>query len=338
MVRTVEGPRPLSVLWRRLDAAFMDPLELKHDSRIGTPGLVDAVRHGGATIVNAIGSGILETRALLAFLPGICRHLLGEDLTLPHIATWWCGQEAERAHVLANLDRMMIGQALATLPPVERQRGHGAGLLAGRSRARGARRAARRRRRRVRRAGIGHAVDHALLRRGQARAAPGDAARLRHAHALRLDGDAGRLRSRRRIARHGGDRHAPGRPRRRCLGSGRGAGRARHAAAGPGGRSGRRQADGDPAQPRRRQPLLARPLYRARRGHGAGPARLSRPLRRSLAVGGRVHAADDRRQPRRDRHRRAPADPRRARRQHRCRRSRAPGASATASRPTAGWR
>ena len=119
MVRTVEGPRSLSVLWRRLDAAFMDPLELKHESRIGTPGLVDAVRRGGATIVNAIGSGILETRALLAFLPGICRHLAGGELTLPHIATWWCGQEAERAHVLANLDRMMIGPALATLPPVD---------------------------------------------------------------------------------------------------------------------------------------------------------------------------------------------------------------------------
>ena len=123
MVRTVDGPRPLSVLWRRLDAAFMDPLELKHESRIGTPGIVDAVRRGGATIVNAIGSGILETRALLAFLPGICRHLLGEDLKLSHIATWWCGQEAERAHVLANLDRMMIGPALATLPPVDDGKG-----------------------------------------------------------------------------------------------------------------------------------------------------------------------------------------------------------------------
>ncbi len=127
MVRTVEGPRPLSVLWRRLDAAFMDPLELKHESRIGTPGLVNAVRHGGATIVNAIGSGILETRALLAFLPGISRHLNGEDLALPHIATWWCGQEAERAHVLANLDRMIISQALATLPPDH----HRAGTLLG---------------------------------------------------------------------------------------------------------------------------------------------------------------------------------------------------------------
>ena len=123
MVRTVEGPRPLSVLWRRLDGAFMDPLELKHESRIGTPGLVDAVRHAGATIVNAIGSGILETRVLLAFLPGICRHLNGEDLMLPHIATWWCGEGPTCARAVDNLDRMMIGPALATVPPVNDSEG-----------------------------------------------------------------------------------------------------------------------------------------------------------------------------------------------------------------------
>ncbi len=127
MVRTVEGPRPLSVLWRRLDAAFVDPLELKHDSRIGTPGLVNAVRQGGATIVNAIGSGFLETRALLAFLPGICRRLAAEDLKLPHIATWWCGPGGDSAHVLANLDHMIVGRALATLPPDH----HRAGTLLG---------------------------------------------------------------------------------------------------------------------------------------------------------------------------------------------------------------
>ena len=116
MVRTVEGPRALRVLWRRLDSAFLDPLELKAESRIGTPGLAEAIRRGAATMVNAIGSGILETRALLAFLPGICRKLTGKDLMLPHIATWWCGEERERAQVLDNLDRLIVGPALATLP------------------------------------------------------------------------------------------------------------------------------------------------------------------------------------------------------------------------------
>ena len=119
MVRTVEGPRPLGVLWRRIDSAYADPLELRHDSRLGAPGLVDAVRRGGATVVNAIGSGILETRALLAFLPGIARALNGEDLALPHIATWWCGQERERDMALAGLGRLIVGPALSTLPPFD---------------------------------------------------------------------------------------------------------------------------------------------------------------------------------------------------------------------------
>ena len=114
MVRTVAGLKPISVLWRRLDAAFADPLELNGASRIGTPGLAQAVRQGSVAVVNALGSGILETRALLAFLPRICRALRGEPMQLPSIATWWCGQEKEREHVIASLDRMMVGPALST--------------------------------------------------------------------------------------------------------------------------------------------------------------------------------------------------------------------------------
>ncbi len=119
MVRTVAGLRPVSVLWRRLDAAFADPLELDSNSRLGTPGLVSAVRGGHVTLVNALGSGVLETRALLAFLPRISLALRGEPLALPNIATWWCGQSAERAHVRAHADRMMIGSALSTRLPFD---------------------------------------------------------------------------------------------------------------------------------------------------------------------------------------------------------------------------
>lgn len=114
MVRTVAGLVPISVLWRRLDAAFADPLELRTDSQIGTPGLVEAVRQGAVTTVNGLGSGLLETRALLAFLPRISQELCKEDLLLPGVATWWCGQEAERRHVLANLDKTVVGPALST--------------------------------------------------------------------------------------------------------------------------------------------------------------------------------------------------------------------------------
>lgn len=119
MVRTVAGLKPISVLWRRLDGAYADPLELDGGSRLGTPGLVSALRHGSVTMVNALGSGVLETRALLAFLPRIARALTGESLILPNIATWWCGQARERSHVETHPERMVISRALSTRQPFE---------------------------------------------------------------------------------------------------------------------------------------------------------------------------------------------------------------------------
>ncbi|WEX89170.1 circularly permuted type 2 ATP-grasp protein [Sinorhizobium garamanticum] len=116
MVRTVAGLKPVGVLWRRLDAAFADPLELNQSSHIGTPGIVEALRAGSVSIVNALGTGILETRAFLAFMPAICRHLLGEEQKLPSIATWWCGQQSERDNVAGNVERMVIGPAYSTRP------------------------------------------------------------------------------------------------------------------------------------------------------------------------------------------------------------------------------
>lgn len=119
MVRTVAGPEPVSVLWRRLDAAWMDPLELNGASSLGVPGLVDAVRRGNLSVVNALGTGVLETRALMAFLPRICRELTGGPLAISNIATWWCGTAPERAHVLTNAADMAIGPALSTRAPFE---------------------------------------------------------------------------------------------------------------------------------------------------------------------------------------------------------------------------
>jgi uncharacterized circularly permuted ATP-grasp superfamily protein/uncharacterized alpha-E superfamily protein len=119
MVRTVAGLNPVSVLWRRMDASFTDPLELRVDSRIGTPGMVEALRQGSISMINAIGSGILETRAFAAFMPRISQALLGTTLELPTIATWWCGQETERQHVLDNFNHMMIGPAFSTTLQIE---------------------------------------------------------------------------------------------------------------------------------------------------------------------------------------------------------------------------
>jgi uncharacterized circularly permuted ATP-grasp superfamily protein/uncharacterized alpha-E superfamily protein len=134
MVRTIAGLRPVSVLWRRLDSSYADPLELDETSRLGTPGLVESIRQGRLAMVNALGVGVLETRALLAFLPRICEALRGKPLAMPNIATWWCGQAAERAHVRANADRMMIGPAFSTRLPFDMD---DATLLGARLRARG---------------------------------------------------------------------------------------------------------------------------------------------------------------------------------------------------------
>lgn len=119
MVRTIEGPQPLGVLWRRIDAQFADPLEFEPDSHIGTPGLMEAVATGNLAMTNAFGSGILETRALMAFLPKINRILTGEPLAMPNIATWWCGSPSEREYVRANAAKLVIGSAKSIDLPFE---------------------------------------------------------------------------------------------------------------------------------------------------------------------------------------------------------------------------
>lgn len=118
-IRTTGGLVPVSVLWRRVDSEWTDPLELRGDSRLGTPGLLGAIRSGRLSMVNALGAGLVETRALLAFMPRLAQALRGEALALPNIATWWCGQRAEREHVIAAAERMTIAPALSTRLPFD---------------------------------------------------------------------------------------------------------------------------------------------------------------------------------------------------------------------------
>ncbi|MCP8940662.1 circularly permuted type 2 ATP-grasp protein [Alsobacter sp. SYSU M60028] len=110
-VRTIGGLKKVDVLVRRLDAEFADPVELDPDSRIGAPGLAQAVRAGSVVLANPLGAGLLESRALLAFLPALARRLLGEDLKLPNVATWWCGQEAARDAARARLEEFAVAPA-----------------------------------------------------------------------------------------------------------------------------------------------------------------------------------------------------------------------------------
>ena len=92
-IKTVGGLEQVDVILRRVDDDFCDPLELRGDSLLGVAGLVEAVVAGNVKVANALGSGVIESAALMPFLPGLARHLLGEELKLPSVATWWCGQE-----------------------------------------------------------------------------------------------------------------------------------------------------------------------------------------------------------------------------------------------------
>ena len=116
-IRTVAGLKRLDVLLRRVDSNFLDPLELDASSHLGVPGLIDVLRKDGVVVANMPGSGVLEARALLGFLPSLCRRLLGEDLIMPHIATWWCGQKSAREEVLSRLDDFAIEGAYGRAVP-----------------------------------------------------------------------------------------------------------------------------------------------------------------------------------------------------------------------------
>jgi len=107
-IRTVAGLKRLDVLLRRVDSNFLDPLELDASSQLGVPGLIDVIRKNGVVVANMPGSGVLEARALLGFLPSLARRFFGEDLKMPHIATWWCGQKSAREEVLSRLDEIAI--------------------------------------------------------------------------------------------------------------------------------------------------------------------------------------------------------------------------------------
>ena len=125
-VRTVSGLQRTEVLLRRVDADFADPLELNAASRLGAPGLLQAVRDGKIVIVNALGAGLVEARAMLAFLPALAPIVLGTDLAIPNVATWWLGRADMREKMIDRLDTMVIARAFESHVD-----GHSAGEVLG---------------------------------------------------------------------------------------------------------------------------------------------------------------------------------------------------------------
>ncbi|MCA0303137.1 MAG: circularly permuted type 2 ATP-grasp protein [Proteobacteria bacterium] len=129
-IKTLAGLRPVHVLLRRLDSSFADPLELRADSALGITGLVETTRTGAISLANALGSGLVETPALMPFLERLSERVLGQPLALPSLDVWWLGEPAALTFALANLDRMIVRPCLGAdrepiivgmLEPVERR-------------------------------------------------------------------------------------------------------------------------------------------------------------------------------------------------------------------------
>ncbi len=107
-LKTLHGLEPVHGILKRLDDEFLDPLELRSDSTLGVPGLLQVIRAGKVLVVNTPGSAVLESTALLGFLPALSRHLLGETLAMPSLPTWWCGEQAVLQDTLTQLKNCVI--------------------------------------------------------------------------------------------------------------------------------------------------------------------------------------------------------------------------------------
>lgn len=107
-LRSLDGLQRVDIILRRVDDEYCDPLELREESCLGVPGLVQAVRAGQVGVANPLGSGVLDNPALMAYMPRLCRFFLGEELLLHGAQTWWCGSPVDREHVLASLEQLVI--------------------------------------------------------------------------------------------------------------------------------------------------------------------------------------------------------------------------------------
>lgn len=116
-VRTIAGLKRADVIWRRVDADWCDPLEQNAASRLGVAGMFEAIRRGAVVVANMPGAGVIESRALIGFLPELSKRVLGESLKLSSLATWWCGRESGRKQVVDALSDYAISGAFSDRLP-----------------------------------------------------------------------------------------------------------------------------------------------------------------------------------------------------------------------------
>ena len=111
LMRTTGGFERVDVIYRRIDDDFLDPLAFRPDSLLGVPGLMEVYRKGGVGLANAPGNGVADDKVVYAYVPDIIRYYLDEDPVIPNVPTYLCWRDADRQHVLANLDKLVVKAA-----------------------------------------------------------------------------------------------------------------------------------------------------------------------------------------------------------------------------------
>ncbi|WP_425399616.1 circularly permuted type 2 ATP-grasp protein [Aeoliella sp.] len=110
-LKTLDGLLPIHVLVRRPNSEACDPLEFSDDSTLGVAGLLNSSRDAEVSVVNPMGSGLVESPAFMAFLPRLCKFFLNQDPILPGVATWWCGEAQSLERVLSNTQQLVVSTA-----------------------------------------------------------------------------------------------------------------------------------------------------------------------------------------------------------------------------------
>jgi uncharacterized circularly permuted ATP-grasp superfamily protein len=110
-MRTTKGFERIDVLYRRIDDDFLDPQAFRSDSMLGVPGLMEAYRAGRIALANAPGTGIADDKVMYAYVPAAIRYYLDEDAIIPNVPTYVCWDDAQRSHVLANIDKLVVKPA-----------------------------------------------------------------------------------------------------------------------------------------------------------------------------------------------------------------------------------
>ncbi len=107
-MKTTRGKRQVDVIYRRVDDEYLDPLVFRPDSALGVPGLMSAYRRGNVAIVNAIGNGVADDKAVYVYVPDMIRYYLNEEPILKNVPTYRMEDEETRSYVFANMDKMVV--------------------------------------------------------------------------------------------------------------------------------------------------------------------------------------------------------------------------------------